>query len=95
MLIGEYVFGNVYLMGIKSFLVILVLSLVVNFTVMSGDALIRGSFLAGEAGLPLRFDSSSMFGGGSINYLNLTIDIFFWFIIILGLWKLSKKVLKR
>ncbi len=92
MLIDEYVFGSVYLMGKKSFIIILVLSVVITI----GVPLI--SFSLGQyklaKGLPLEYVEFS-FLGGSTNYSTFLIDIIFWFVIIWVVWKLLTKFLKR
>lgn len=77
-------------MSKKSFIVILILSLVVTYGVAFVDALRRNSFLAGEAGTPFRF-SSSYFFSESTNYGMLILDIVFWFVVI---WILCKTVSK-
>lgn len=82
-------------MSKKSFFIILVLSVVIGEVVSIIDAFRRSSFLAGQVGFPLRYSSSSLFGGGSINYIMLILDIVFWFAVIWGLWKLLAKILKR
>lgn len=82
-------------MSKKTFFVILVPSLVVNEVVAIVDAIKGGRFLAGEAGLPFRFSSATLFGTGSVNYGMLFLDIVFWFAVIWISWKLLGKVLKR
>lgn len=47
------------------------------------EAVRNGELLAGSVGFPLDFSNSSLFGGGETNYLNLTLDIIFWLIIII------------
>lgn len=75
----------------KSFVVILVLSIVINEIVLYIDALIRNSVVAGQGGFPLRFTSSSSFGSASTNWAALLFDILFWFVVIWGIWRLLQK----
>ncbi len=82
-------------MTIKSFFIILVLSVVVNEIVMFIDAFFRSSLVAGQAGLPLRFTSSSFFGNANTNYIALFLDVIFWFFIIWIIWKGLQKVLLK
>lgn len=82
-------------MSKKGIVVILGLSVVVNYLVALIDVLFNQSILAGESGVPLRFDSSSLFGGGSTNYLNLFLDIIFWSLIIFLIWKLLQKAFRQ
>jgi hypothetical protein len=73
-------------MSKKRFVVILVLSVVVTYGVAVVDDLRRNSLLAGEGGVPFRFSSGTLFGSGNTNYLMLTLDIFFWFVVIWIVW---------
>ena len=82
-------------MSKKVFVVILILSVVVTYGATLTDVLLNQSILAGESGIPLRFDSSSLFGGGSTNYINLFLDIAFWFAVIWVIWKVLQKVTAR
>lgn len=82
-------------MSKKSFVILSMFSVVVTYAAMVIDAMWKGSFLAGEAGIPLRFDSSSFFGGGSINYTNLLIDVIFWFIVVWVIWRILKIAFKH
>lgn len=76
-------------MSIKSFFIILVLSVVVTYGVAFVEGLIGGHFLS-YGGFPFRFASGS-FLGGSTDYLMLILDIVFWFAVIFILWKLVFK----
>ena len=78
----------------KSFVVILILSVVLTYSVAIIDALARNSLIAGSAGLPLKF-TSGYFGTSTTNYSILIVDIAFWFVVILGTWKLLKKTLGK
>lgn len=82
-------------MSKKSFIIILILSAVVTYGAALIDVLIGGSILSGQSGIPFRFGSSSLFGGSSINYTMLFLDIIFWFVIIWVVWKIIQKVLIR
>lgn len=76
-------------------IVFLVLSVVVTYGVSIVDALMRNSFLAGEAGFPFRFSSSSFLGSENTDFLNLILDIIFWFVILFGIWKLFQKITSK
>ena len=75
----------------KSFVVILILSILVTFVATFFEVILSGNVVAGESGFPLRFSSSSLFGGSTINYLMLLADIFFWFFVIWGIWKFLQR----
>lgn len=80
-------------MSIKSFLIILVLSVVVTYGAsIVIDLLKGGSVIAGPGGFPFVFTS----GGGLLstpttNYPMLILDIVFWFVMIFIIWKLVFK----
>lgn len=76
-------------MGKKEFGVILVLSVVVTYGAAFIDDIINVA--KNPTGLPFGFASFN-FLGGSNNDLMLIFDIAFWFIMILGIWKLLQKV---
>ena len=71
------------------------LSLVLTEIISVGQSFIYSSFFQGDSGLPLAFESSSLFGGGSINFVNLCVDVLFWFIVLLLIWKIVLKLIKR
>ena len=79
----------------KSFVVILILSVVATYGATLVDALISNTLLGGEAGFPLKFSSATMFGSGNTNYLLMSLNILFWFIVLFGIWKLIKKLQKK
>ena len=79
-------------MSKKSFVIILVLSVVVTYGVAVIDVLINGNILAGKSGFPFRFGSTSLFGGSEINYPIFILDIVFWFVVIFVGWKLISKL---
>jgi len=91
----DSIYDNLEMMSKKALVIILVLSVVVTYGIALVDVLFNQSILAGESGVPLRFDSSSLFGGGSTNYLNLLLDIIFWFLVVLAIWKLLQKVFSK
>ena len=80
---------NVNLMSIKAFLIILVLSVVVTY----GVAIIDDSINMGKnpTGLPFGFASFN-FLGGSTDIAMLVLNIIFWFVVILIIWKVLKKI---
>lgn len=80
-------------MSKKAFIIILVLSVVVTYGMAIVGALMNPS--ASKAGLPLKFGSYTLFGTADTNYVALVLDIVFWFIIILLLWKVLQKVVNR
>lgn len=77
----------------KSFVVILILSVIVTYGVALVDASVNSS--ANQAGLPFKFGSYTLFGTASTNYLILLLDIIFWFGIIWGLWKILQNLSKK
>ena len=81
--------------NIITVIVFLVLGVMVTYGVAIIDALRRNSFLAGQAGLPFRFSSSSLFGSESTDQFMFLLDVIFWVIVIFGVWKLIGKLLKR
>ncbi len=82
-------------MSKKSIIIILVLSVLVTYGVAIADALRRKSLLAGEAGLPFRFSSASLFGSESTDQFMFLLDVFFWTIVLFGIWKLILKAFKK
>lgn len=79
-------------MSKKAFVVILVLSVVVTYVAAFVEVLLSGSVVAGKSGFPLRFGVSSLFGGSSIDYTMLLVDIAFWFVVLWVIWKVLQKV---
>lgn len=82
----------IYLMSKKSFFVILGLSVATTLIVALTGFVSKQYRLA--KGFPLEFTSFN-FLGSSTNYMNLLLDITFWFLVIWGIWKLLKKVLSN
>lgn len=76
----------------KSFIIILVLSLVVTYVVAFVEGLVRGHFLS-YGGIPFKFASGSFLDGSTDN-LTLILDIAFWFIVILVMWKVLQKLIQ-
>ncbi len=74
----------------KSFVVILILSVVATYGIAILDNLMRGSLVSGKGGFPLKFAS-----GPSTDGTMLILDIAFWFAIIWGIWKILQKTLKK
>lgn len=79
----------------KSFFIILILSVVVTYIVEIAQSLFTNSSIAGSGGLPFAFTSSALFGSPSTDYLMLIIDILFWFIVILVIWKVLQKIISK
>lgn len=77
----------------KSFVVILILSVVVTYGLGIIDALSNPS--ANKAGLPFKFGFYALFGTAYTNYSALISDIIFWFLIIwIARW-IVRKVIKK
>lgn len=72
-------------MNKKSFVIILVLSVLMTYGLAFIEGLMGGHFLS-YGGLPFRFASGS-FLGGSTNNLMLLLDVAFWFAVIWVVWK--------
>lgn len=79
----------------KAFFIILVLSVVVTYGAAFVEVLLSGSVVSGKSGFPFRFGSSSLFGGSSIDYPMLLVDIVFWFVVIWGGWKVLQKITSK
>lgn len=79
-------------MSKKAFVVILVLSVVVTYGASLADSLLNSTLLAGESGFPFKYSRSTLFGRGSIDGGMMLLNIVFWFVIILGVWKVLQKV---
>ncbi len=79
----------------KTFIILLVLSVMVTYAASIFDALVRNSFIAGEAGFPFRFSSSSLFGAEDTNMFMLFLDILFWFIVLYLVKFLLQKVIQK
>lgn len=77
----------------KSFVVILILSVVTTYGLGIIDALTNSS--ANQAGLPFKFGFYALFGTANTNYSILIVDIFFWFVVIWGIWKVLPKLFKK
>jgi len=77
----------------KSFVAILILSIVITYGLSIIDALANSS--ANQAGLPFKFSSYALFGTASTNYSILILDISFWFLVIWGVWKLLQNTPKK
>lgn len=79
----------------KSFAVILALSVMVMYIASIVDAVVNGTLLGGKSGFPFKDSSATMFGEGTTDYLSMTLNVIFWFILIWGIWKLIKRVQKK
>jgi hypothetical protein len=79
-------------MSVKSFIVILVLSVVVTYGASIIEVLFNNTLRVG--GLPLRFGSFAMVGESTTNYIYLLLDIIFWFMVIFFTKKLIKRLIK-
>ncbi|MBI4096130.1 MAG: hypothetical protein HY425_00245 [Candidatus Levybacteria bacterium] len=77
----------------KSFVVILILSVIVTYGLSIADALVNPS--ANQAGLPFKFGSYALFGTANTTYSILILDIIFWFVVVFGIWKLLQKISKK
>lgn len=72
----------------KSFVVILILSVIVTYGVASLDFAFNIS--KGLIGLPFGFSSFNFFGSETENTM-LLLDIIFWSIVIWGIWKILQR----
>ena len=82
-------------MSKKSFIIILVLSVIVTYGVAFIDALRSSTLLAGESGLPFKYSRGTLFGSGSINYVMMSVNIIFWFIVLWVIWKAIQKLMRQ
>lgn len=73
----------------------LVLSVPVTYVAAFGDALRSNTLLAGESGLPFKYSRGTLFGSGTINYVMMLIDIIFWFVALLLIWKVLTKIFNK
>ena len=80
-------------MSKKGFVIILILSVIVTYGVAIVEGLMGNHFLA-YGGIPFRFTFGS-FLGGTNNNLMLMLDIIFWFVVIFGIWKLFRSLIKK
>ncbi len=71
---------------------LLILSFLLTIIVTVIDAILRNQLVAGRAGFPFRFSDMSLFGGGETNYLILSLDMFFWFFILVVMFKFIPKL---
>lgn len=79
-------------MSKKEFLVILILGGVVTYIGAYLD--FAFNITTGAVGLPFGFSRFNFFGAET-DQRTFLLDIFFWFVVIWGSWKLLEKVLKR
>ena len=78
-------------MSKKAFLVILVLSLVLNYIALITDSILQNTFIAGDAGFPFKFSNGGITGGESTNYFLLLFDLIFWFVVVYFIWRILKR----
>ena len=76
----------------KSFVVILILSVIVTYLAAFVDEMVNLS--KNPTGFPFGFASFNFLGGSNNNFM-LVLDIAFWFVVIWGVWKLLQKVLGK
>ncbi len=79
-------------MSKKSFVVILILSVVVTWLAKEVQGVLNFSLGGLDVGLPLSFYKCSFISSCTINYGMLVIDIVFWFVVLFVIWKF---ILKR
>lgn len=79
-------------MAKKSFVVILVLSVILTYIAAFIDDAIN--LTKNPTGLPFGFASFNFLGGSNNNFM-LTLDIVFWFLVIWGIWKILPKLFKK
>ena len=76
----------------KSFVIILILSVIVTYGAAFIDFSL--SISKGLIGLPFGFSRFNFFGSETENTM-LLLDIFFWFLVIWVIWKVCQKILRR
>lgn len=79
----------------KSFVVILILSVVTMYGVSIIDAVVNNTLLGGKSGFPFKDSSATMFGEGTTDYLLMALNVIFWFVVIWGIWKILLKFHKK
>ena len=82
-------------MSKKSLFVILMLGIVLTYVSSILDAIFNETLLGGKSGFPFKYSSSTLFGGGSIDYGLMLLNIVFWFVVVWITWKLFYKVFKK
>jgi len=78
----------------KSFVIVLVLSIVTSYIADFIDAIVNNTLIGGRTGFPFKDSLSSGFGGTINNYM-VALNIIFWFIVIFIAWKLLLRVFKK
>ena len=76
----------------KSFVVILILSVIVTYIAAFTDDAIN--LTKNPTGLPFGFASFNFMGGSNNNTL-LVLDIAFWFLVLWGIWKVLQKAIVK
>ena len=79
----------------RSFVVISILSLISTYIASTVSAISTGTLLAGESGFPFKDTRATLFGQGSISGPMFILNIAFWFLVILGIWKILQKVVGK
>lgn len=82
-------------MSKKAFFLILVLSVVVTWLTKEVMGVLNFTLGGLNAGLPFNFYQCSFISSCNINYVLLVADTVVWFMIILIIWKLLQKNLKK
>ncbi len=72
----------------KLFVVILILSVVAMYVASIINAIATNTLIAGESGFPFKDSRATMFGTGTTNYFLMTLNTFFWFVVIWIIWKI-------
>lgn len=81
-------------MGYIKYFVFFIFSIFLTLFIAIVDAVVRNNLVAGTAGLPLRFSESALFGGGETNYINFSIDVLFWFVLLIAILKYFPLIFK-
>ncbi|HCB23184.1 hypothetical protein A3B42_04800 [Candidatus Daviesbacteria bacterium RIFCSPLOWO2_01_FULL_38_10] len=79
-------------MSKKSFVIILILSVVVTWLIKEIQGVLKFSLGGLDVGLPISFYKCSFISSCTIDYGMLVIDIIFWFVVIWGTWKGVSKI---
>lgn len=79
----------------KSFVIIAILSFFTAIVADILDGVINNTLIGGKSGFPFKDSLSLGFEGGT-SYTNMFIlNVLFWFVVILGIWKVLPKLFKR
>ena len=90
---GKY--ASVKVTSKKAFLIILGLSIVITWLTKEIGGVLNFSLGGLKAGLPLNYYQCSFISSCNTYYLQLVVDIIFWFLVIFIAWKLLGKITQK